>query len=322
MVAAVMVPFAKLQYLTSYYLFMVVSLVVSAVSIWFVLPPITGYGKRLFLSFGIPLVFLFLSVVSFGWGQLSALGLAVFAVTFSLRKQMMPFLAGLVFAFGLYKPPLFVGYAIIALLAREWRFLAGAFTGAIFLSTLSLFLFGVDSNMAFFHVASSYLYGVELPSGQRLPPGKGMGLLSTLMVMSGSIPHGWVLFLISALTLLVVHMRLFFRKRFSNPNMTLLEQSSRITLSYFLSVQAINYDAALLLVPLVINGVVFFSGARDAIALAIMVLVACGLNLSAVSDSENGAGVSIGFCMVSLLWLEAVWLWHRFFGNGVRYRAT
>ncbi len=254
------------------------------------------------------MAFLFLSVVACGWGQLSALAVAIFAATVSLRQRKMPYLGGLLLSLGLYKPPLFLGYAIVSLLAREWRFLAGALTGGLFLVAVSLILFGLDTNVAFLNVASSYLYGLELPGGQRLPPGKGMGLLSAILNLSAPLSLGWGIFVVVAALLLALHMRLFVLREKLSSSSELLEQSSRITLSYFLSVQAINYDAAILLVPVVLNFLVLIGDRFDKVTSALIIGLAFGLNIAASTDTENGTGVSFAFCMVCALWLGTVLL--------------
>jgi hypothetical protein len=85
-----------------------------------------------------------------------------------------------------------------------------------------------------------------------------------------------------------------FRERF--------EQASRITLTYFLSIQAINYDAALLLVPVMLVGSAY--GMRTPALHDLYFFIASLLLLvvAGTMDTENGNGISTGCVSVVLFW--------------------
>lgn len=305
-VAALLSPLGRLSYPGAYYTWLLCSLLLAALAVSLVVPVRGSWVRRLGVSLFVPLGLPFFAVQVLGSGQLSAVAMLIFASVVALRERR-PFAAGLVFSLGIYKPPLFVVYALVALLMGERRFIAGAATGAAALVALSLAAFGVEAHAAFFNVASGYFYGGQLPGGQQLPPSKGMGLLSALASLTGSISAGWLLFVGCVVALLWTHLRLFASsaRKSSGPD-SLLEQASRITLSYFLSIQALNYDASVLLIPALLVVSFMLRSKLPQVTCWIITLIMILLAVSGTRDSENGAGVSLACAAVGMHWLAVV----------------
>lgn len=306
-VAALLAPLGKLPYPGAYYTWMLCSFFLAGIATALVVPVRGPWFRKLGLSLLIPLGLPFFGSQVLCSGQLSAVAVLIFAAVVALRERH-PFCAGIVFSLGLYKPPLFAVYALLALLNREWRFLAGAAAGAAALAAASLSLFGLEAHEAFLRVASGYFYGGQLPGGQQLPPSKGMGLLSAISCLTGSLRVGWLLFVLAVVGLLGAHQQLFARSTEprSDGTAALLEQASRITLSYFLSIQALNYDAAVLLVPALLMVSFLLRASLPEVTRAIVTLVLMLLAVSGTHDSENGAGISLACGAVGLFWLSVV----------------
>ena len=304
-VAALLAPLGKLPYPAAYYAWMLCSLLLAGVATALVVPMQGAWFKKLGVSILIPLGLPFFGSQVLCSGQLSAVAVLIFAAVVALRERH-PFCAGVVFSLGLYKPPLFAVYALLALLNREWRFLAGAAAGAAALVAASLSLFGFEAHEAFLRVASGYFYGGQLPGGQQLPPSKGMGLLSAWLCLTGSLWVGWVLFAVSALALVWGHQGFFAHRQEHSRDgaANALEQASRITLSYFLSIQALNYDAAVLLIPVTLLVTYLLQASLPRVTRSIVTLVVVLLAISGTHDSENGKAISLACGAVGLFWIS------------------
>jgi len=102
------------------------------------------YGRRSFsLTFLVILAFCPEWYCLIG-GQDSILLLLLFAICFWLWKRGKDGMAGFVLALGLFRPQLVLPFALVALLAGEWRFVRGFIPGAALVVALSAWVVGVN----------------------------------------------------------------------------------------------------------------------------------------------------------------------------------
>lgn len=303
-----LIPLSGLSFGKAYYVWMTLSYLMTTCAVFLLTPLRFKTRQRILCGALLPLGFPFFSFTVLTSGQLSSIGLLIFALVIRLR-QVSHRWAGVALALGLYKPPLFVAYAVLTLMAREWRLLQGAVVGGIAIVGISIACTGIAPWLAFASEASGYMYGRSLSDGRSLPPGKGMGLLSAAMCLTGSTATGWLLFLSMSAGAMILHTRAYqgdfedteFRERF--------EQASRTTLTYFLSIQAINYDAALLIIPIMLVGGAFVTRAPALHDLYFFTSSLLLLVIAGTMGTENGSGISTGCISVGTFWLVLLYLW-------------
>lgn len=186
-------------------------------------------------------------------GQTSILGLLIFSFVFGLLKQRNDFSAGLVLSLSYYKPPLFIFAVLAFLFQQHWRVIGGFLVGAGILIAVTVLQVGFHGFIDYLSQAKLYTYGVELVDGQSLPVEQGVGLYALLS--SGFHPHQSI----AAMILVVLYlfgaykMATFFPAIAQNRGLQFDIWFSLITaISLFLSVQMINYDLSILLVPFVV----------------------------------------------------------------------
>ena len=307
-ITKILIPFSYLSFGMAYYSWMVISYLLAACAVFLCAPVSFTRHQKILCGAVLPLVFPFFSFTALMAGQLSSIGLFIFALVVKLRK-VSPFWAGIALSLGLYKPPLFVGYAALALIAREWRLIQGAFVGVLAIAGLSIAFTGEAPWRDFLVQASGYVYGGALSDGRNLPAEKGMGLLSAAVCSTGSTTAGWVVFLILFVVAVVFHSRTHHQK-FGNTELTeRCEQASRITLTYLLSIQALNYDAAILLVPIMLVGSAYVIRAPALLDLYLFVFSLLFLIVAGTMDTENGSGISTGAISVIVFWLVLIRAW-------------
>jgi hypothetical protein len=300
--------FSDLSFGKAYYTWMAVSYLMTTCGVFLLTPIGFKRWQKILCGALLPLGFPFFSFTVLTSGQLSSLGLLIFAVVIRLRKVSHRW-AGVALALGLYKPPLFVGYVVLALMAREWRLLQGAIIGAIALVGISIACTGTAPWLAFLSEASGYVYGRSLSDGRSLPPGKGMGLLSAAIGLTGGTTIGWSLFLIISVGAMLIHTRVYQREIGDRDFGERFEQASRITLTYLLSIQAINYDAALLIIPIMLVGGAYGMRAPTLHDLYFFTSSLLLLVVAGTMDTENGNGISTGCVSVMLFWFVLLHLW-------------
>jgi hypothetical protein len=102
------------------------------------------------------------------------------------------------------------------------------------------------------------------------------------------------------------HQRFFARRQEHSRDeaASALEQASRITLSYFVSIQALNYDAAVLLIPVTLLVTYLLQASLPRVTRSIVTLVAVLLAISGTHDSENGKAISLACGAVGLFWIS------------------
>jgi hypothetical protein len=88
------------------------------------------------------------------WGQTSALALVCFTAGFLALSARQEFLCGLVLGCLAFKPQLGVAAALVFLMSRRWRILAGASISAAAQFAVAAFYFGPGSLRAWLHALS------------------------------------------------------------------------------------------------------------------------------------------------------------------------
>ena len=124
-VALAFVPLAMLTYGWSLAVFLSLSLLCYAFSVWILwrdCDALRGHGRLVaVLAAGSPLL---LTVVRYG--QASALALLALSLAFAAFRRQRLFLAGVAIGCLAYKPQLGVLFAIVLIAARQWRVVGGA----------------------------------------------------------------------------------------------------------------------------------------------------------------------------------------------------
>jgi hypothetical protein len=149
--ALLFVPLALGSYLTGYFLFFALNLcfcvlalavmrpyTVSLDALWRPLVPL------LFLSFmplGIALMF----------GQVSILLLLLYCACFAALQSGRPFLAGILLCITLMKFQIALPIALLFLIWRQWRFLAGFLCGGFVLALISVRITGIEGLASYGH---------------------------------------------------------------------------------------------------------------------------------------------------------------------------
>ncbi len=85
-------------------------------------------------------------------GQTSLLVLIAFTLTFIFLKRRQDLWAGMCLAFGLFKFPVVLPFALICLLRRKWKLMAGFTTASSVLAALSLIIVGPSGLLSYFRL--------------------------------------------------------------------------------------------------------------------------------------------------------------------------
>ncbi len=123
-VALLFAPLALLPFAWSLAVFLLLTAVCYALSVWLIWRECEGLrdhgGLVALLAAASPL---FLTL--FRYGQLTAAGLLIFSAGFAAMRRRRLFVAGLLLGCLAYKPPLGVVLGVVLLVSRQWRIVAG-----------------------------------------------------------------------------------------------------------------------------------------------------------------------------------------------------
>jgi hypothetical protein len=248
LVAASVAPLSKLPFQTAYLLWTVVGLLGSLATLLLLLhtagaTKILPLPLLIFIAVG----FVPYSTNTFLGGQASWFGIVVLGLVCSAIVRDHDFLAGAALSLSYYKPPLFIVFLIVLLFARSKRLLVGFIIGAILLTIGTILAVGVSGSLSFLATASTYTYGQEIFANVQLPADQGMGLVAMAFSLLGSLPLALVVLgPLAAISGWVAYRLL--RTGEASDVLFGLFLSAAISLAF--SVQLINYDLALLLVPM------------------------------------------------------------------------
>ncbi|HEV2576415.1 MAG TPA: glycosyltransferase family 87 protein [Acidobacteriaceae bacterium] len=151
-------PFAPLSLVTyrqAFWFLLAINLALLLLAAHIMRPHLTALAERwpplpylLFITFipaGLTLVM----------GQVSIFMLLFFCMSFASLHRSRPFLAGLVLSLALIKFQIALPVALLFLLWRQWRFIAGFLTGSSLLAALSVFLIGARESRLYLHTLLS-----------------------------------------------------------------------------------------------------------------------------------------------------------------------
>ena len=204
--ALLFVPLASGSYLTGYFLFLALNLCFCGLALAVMRPYTASLGTRwrplvplLFLSFmplGIALMF----------GQVSILLLLLYCACFAALQRRKPFLAGIFLSLALIKFQIALPVALLFLIWRQWRFIAGFICGASVLALISLRITGVkvlesyghsllfmsreassaagETRYAMFSAQMPNLYGFFHSISRGAPWGLALTILCSLLVLA------------------------------------------------------------------------------------------------------------------------------------------
>jgi hypothetical protein len=249
-VAAMLAPLARLPFAQAYLIWVLVGLVVSVSSlVWlarvseadrFVSTPILLIGAFAFFPYG---------AQTFHGGQASWIGLSILAATSAALLLERDIAAGAIFSLSYYKPPLFVFLLVVLLIARGRRFALGFGLGAAALVIATMLAVGVDGTLGFLESASRYVYGRELLPGWELSTAEGMGIWALAVNLFGFIPAAVTALLAAMMFVGMLCVRLLRTEEETTRLFGLILAS---TASLAFSAQALKYDLALLIVPMIL----------------------------------------------------------------------
>ncbi|MCI5065538.1 DUF2029 domain-containing protein [bacterium] len=189
-------------------------------------------------------------------GQLSAVGIALAAGGLFFFTRGRLFTAGLLLSLLLYKAPLFLLLIIGLSLIAQRRLIAGMITGALLIGGAHLVVFGVQEHLVYLETVVRYLTGREPLLGNNLPSRLGVGVYRLLHHITPTpLPLTFVLAFFS-LTLLALREWLIQRSGTWCPIPPFIQL---ITISTALSLQANNYDTAILVLPGIFWGSILLS---------------------------------------------------------------
>lgn len=298
LVAALMVPFTYLDLATAYYVWVVLAVLATSLA----LAGVTIAIRRRSTSetvLGTLALFAFVpfSIDTLVGGQISWLGVVVFASVAGAVWKRRPGLAGLIMALGYYKPPLFLFAAFYLAIRLPVRFLGGCAIGATVATALTVWARGVEGTLAYVSMASGYRYGREVLEGVSLPPEAGVGffaLFTSLLGTGGA--NAWALAVVLLLLLIPAVVMRVRDEPVSRPELAYL-----ITASVAVSVQAIAYDMSLLLVAFVILA----SGFGE---LPVRIRWALGLGIAFFYLEFLVRRLALGGTLANASWFAFAWL--------------
>jgi Glycosyltransferase family 87 len=127
-------------------------------------------------------------------GQFSIFILVSFTVAFICLRRRREYLSGLALGLGLLKFTIVLPFAVILLLCRKWRFIAGLSTAAGILGLVSLFMIGLPGMLAYGHLLLDMLVHPSNPAYAPIKPWDMPTILGFIMGILGKriSPHSIV----------------------------------------------------------------------------------------------------------------------------------
>lgn len=142
---------ARLPYVWAYAVWVLALLALYGGGLWLVgrtlrFMPRPHWGIALLLA----ITFVPFVVETVVGGQLSPVAFALIALAWWLVERERPWLAGMVLAFCLYKPPLLLLLVPMLFITRQWRIIGGGALGTAVLSLVSWLLVGTEGCLNYF----------------------------------------------------------------------------------------------------------------------------------------------------------------------------
>lgn len=315
LVAAMVVPLSRLPFQEA---FLVWSLIGTLVSLAGLVLLAKGSGASEQVPMPILLIFIVgfvpYSVNAVFGGQAAWVGITLLSLVSVAVLGEKDVMAGAAMSLSYYKPPLFVLLFLSLAFGRKRRFLAGFGGGAALLIGLTWASVGTEGLIEYWGTASRYVYGRDVLAGVQLPPSEGMGIVALGVSLLPS--ASWVLVILAVPFFLVTALgaRLLADGRRDARHLGLLLS---VTASVAFSLQAIKYDLALLLVPIVLV-VPWYARKRTAAGLVTLLALA-GFYLEFTLREVRIAGEAVNLSWLLFVILVGLlgWLgWRKTQRNG------
>lgn len=238
-------PFAPLSHLnfwSAYFVLLAFNILLLLASLALLKPWLPALSARwqaapllLFLSF-LP------AAIALIMGQLSFVLLILFCSCFVLLRREHDLLAGLIFSLALLKFQIALPVALLFLLWRQWRFVAGFLIGGSALAALSTWIIGPATVAPYLHSLVAMTNAITADRAAQAHFGIIPALMPNFFGLLFPLGHGavWTRILILALSL-----ALFLWTTLQRPSLSLALLTS-LLISYHL----FFYDLTLLLLPL------------------------------------------------------------------------
>lgn len=240
------VPLSLLSFWPACFTFAAVNILLLLASLRLLKPFLTALSAR--WKFGPALLFLsFLpAAIALLMGQLSILLLLLYCACFVYLRRNRNLAAGLILSLALIKFQIALPIALLFLLWRQWKFIAGFIAGSALLTALSIFLIGRAAFLAYLHSLYSMTSTVTADRATQLHfailPHQMPNLYGLLFTLTrgASWPH-----ILPQILILVLSLALFLWTALQRPSLPLALLTA-ILVSYHL----FFYDLTLLLLPL------------------------------------------------------------------------
>jgi hypothetical protein len=238
-------PFAPLSLLSfwhAYFAFAIVNMVLLLACIALLRPFLTALSARWKLAPALLILSFRPAAIALLMGQLSIMLLLICCGAFVCLRRDRNVAAGLIFSLALMKFQIALPVAVLFLLWRQWRFIAGFLTGSAVLTALSIYLVGMPGFVAYLHSLFSMTSSVTADRAIQLHfailPEQMPNLYGLLFTLTGG--AAW-----SHMLILAVSVVLFAWTALQRPSLP-LALCTAMLVSYHL----FFYDYTLLLLPL------------------------------------------------------------------------
>jgi alpha-1,2-mannosyltransferase len=242
-VALVLAPLARLPYGWSLAVFLSLTAVCYAVSVWLVwreCDALRGHGRLVaLLAVASPL---FLTL--FRYAQLSAVSLLIWSIALVALRRLRPLAAGLAIGCLAFKPQLGIVVGIVLLATRQWRVVAGAGIAAVAQLGIGWLAGGTDAMAAYFKVLWRLLLN---PSLVQLYPSEVHSLRGFFQLLLPWPPVVALCSMIGLVVAVVVAVR-----SWSSPAPLTVRWALLVLLTVLASPHLVAYDLILLTVPLLV----------------------------------------------------------------------
>ena len=251
--ALLFVPFSLASYRVGYFLFIGFNVALLVTSAFLIRPYLLGLASvwRMLPFALLPLFFP--TGIALMQGQDSILLLALYSCAFAAIAAGNDFLAGCLLGFALLKFQIAVPIAILFLIWRRWRIIAGFAAGGFAVLITSIWLVGIHGLVAHARFLLGVSSGLATPGDQvrnGIFPWAMPNLRGMLFSLGGAhLPSIWLQGETAALSLLVLWLAARKRKEITSPGSALaLTIVCALLVSYHLQI----HDLTLLILPVVL----------------------------------------------------------------------
>jgi hypothetical protein len=249
--ALLFVPFSLLPYRTAYLAFLGVNLLVLAMAFWILRPSMRNLAR---IWRGLPvIIFLVFYPIALALmqGQDSILLLLLLAAALVALEQGRERRAGILLGLGLFKMQIVIPIALLFLLWRRFRFLAGFALSACLLASISLWVVGFAQSVAF--ARSLFSVGAGLAATHQFPLRVSImaNLRGLIFGLLGSrLPSVWIqsLTIVASISVLL-WAALAVPARQKAADAFVLAITASLIVSYYLFI----HDLSVLLIPIAIT---------------------------------------------------------------------